>query len=62
MAMEAMKVANKQWEAAVGFLVNAFWTKSEILERQGKINDAIKTLQQVIEYFESKLGQEVRTR
>lgn len=33
--IEAMKVANKQWESAVGFLVQAHWVRSEILEEQG---------------------------
>ena len=41
-AIEAMKVANKQWEASVAFLVQAQWTRSEILEYQGKTNDSVQ--------------------
>jgi len=54
-AKEALKISNKQWEAAIKFLVNAYWTKSEILESQGKVSHSIKTLNQVLQYFDAKM-------
>lgn len=56
---EAMKVANRQWEAAVAFLATAYWVRAEIFEKQGKVNDAVRSHEQLLKYFETKLGKEV---
>ena len=37
-----MKVANKQWESAIVFLVTANWIKGEILEAKGKKSESIE--------------------
>lgn len=60
-AMEAMKVANKQWESAVSFLVYSYWTKAQILEIQGKLDESAKSYEQLINYFTSKMGSEVKS-
>lgn len=57
--IEAFKVSNKQWESAISFMVSSYWTKSEILELQGKFEDSKRNYEQLISYFDSKLGEEV---
>lgn len=58
-SIEAMKVANKQWESAIAFLVSAYWVRAEIFEKQGKLKDAVRSHEQLLGYLETKLGEEV---
>ncbi|CAI2361096.1 unnamed protein product [Moneuplotes crassus] len=55
---EAMKMANKQWESSIAFLISAQWTKSETLEARGMKNESIKNYESLLNYLDSALTEE----
>lgn len=55
-AIEALKIANKQWESSVTFMVSAYWTKSDILSKLGYKDEALANYTKIISYFHSKFG------
>ena len=59
---EILKIANKQWESAISFLATVYWTKSEILEKQGKPNESIQNYENLLKLIEIRLINEVGKR
>ena len=53
-AVEALKIADKQWESSLMFMVSVYWTKSDILKAGGTKTQAIENYLRVINYFKEK--------
>ena len=53
-AIQALKVANKQWESSVMFMVSVYWTKSDILKASGFKTQAMDNYLRVLNYFKEK--------